>query len=161
VYNQIIKGGIMDSLTIKFFTLEEANALVPEICEMVKEIKSKKHKLIKKINEAAEIKTRVMTNGNRQELKEKIEQILTLQERLTDLRKSLLVKGLIIRDIDQGVFDFPTIIERDLAYFCWTPEESSISYWHPVNKKTRCLLMEKVGMMHTSDNYESGKQSRY
>jgi hypothetical protein len=147
----------MDSLTVKFFTLEEANELVPEIRRIFMEINYEKHELAKKLIEAGEIKKRAMTDGNRRELKEKIEQILILQESLNQTHKSLLSKGLIIRDLDQGVVDFPTIIEGDLGYFCWKMGEMSIKYWHPVGEGTRILLSEEIELMHSPDNRESEK----
>jgi hypothetical protein len=150
----------MDSLTVKFFTLEEANELVPEIRRIFMEINYEKHELAKKLIEAGEIKKRVMTNGNRQELKEKIEQILVLQESLTEIHKSLLSKGLIIRDLDQGVVDFPTIIDGDLGYFCWKLGETSIGYWHPVGEGSRQAITEEIQLLHTHEDKEQGKVNR-
>jgi hypothetical protein len=147
----------MDSLTVKFFTLEEANELVPEIRRIFMEINYEKHELAKKLIEAGEIKKKAMSDGDRRELKEKIEQILILQESLNQTHKSLLSKGLIVRDLDQGVVDFPTIIEGDLGYFCWKMGETSINYWHPVGEGTRIPLSEEVELLHSTDNREAGK----
>jgi hypothetical protein len=151
----------MDSLTMKFFTLEEANALVPEIRKIFMEINYEKHELARKLIEAGDLKNRVNTNGNRAALKEKIEQIISLQESLTESHRSLMEKGLIVRDLDQGIVDFPTIIEGDLGYFCWKLGENKIDYWHPVGEGTRRLITGDVHLMHTSGSgLNNGKTGR-
>jgi hypothetical protein len=39
--------------------------------------------------------------------------------------------GVILRDADQGLVDFPSIREGEEVYLCWLIEEAEIGFWHP------------------------------
>ena len=38
--------------------------------------------------------------------------------------------GLVVRDIDRGLIDFPTILDGREAYLCWQLDEDEIGFWH-------------------------------
>ncbi len=42
----------------------------------------------------------------------------------------IISKGIIIRDIDIGLVDFPAIINDKPAFLCWKIDEKDIMYWH-------------------------------
>jgi Uncharacterized conserved protein (DUF2203) len=37
---------------------------------------------------------------------------------------------IVIRDIDRGLVDFPSIREGEEVYLCWLLDEKEIGYWH-------------------------------
>lgn len=39
-------------------------------------------------------------------------------------------KGIIIRDRDATLFDFPAVINNIPAYLCWSIDEDELEYWH-------------------------------
>jgi len=44
--------------------------------------------------------------------------------------KEITEKGIILRDPDMGLVDFPAVINNRPAYFCWKMDEKDIQYWH-------------------------------
>lgn len=38
--------------------------------------------------------------------------------------------GIVVRDIDRGLIDFPAIIDGQEVYLCWQLDEDGISWWH-------------------------------
>jgi hypothetical protein len=38
--------------------------------------------------------------------------------------------GIVLRDIDRGLIDFPSIVDGREAYLCWELGEDSVDYWH-------------------------------
>jgi hypothetical protein len=38
--------------------------------------------------------------------------------------------GIVVRDIDRGLIDFPTIRDGEEVYLCWELGEDSIDWWH-------------------------------
>ncbi|QIW23485.1 DUF2203 family protein [Sulfolobus sp. S-194] len=44
--------------------------------------------------------------------------------------KEITQKGIIIRDPDMGLVDFPAVINNRPAYLCWKIDEKDIEYWH-------------------------------
>lgn len=39
-------------------------------------------------------------------------------------------KGIVIRDQDATLFDFPAVIDNIPSYLCWSIDEEDIGYWH-------------------------------
>ena len=38
--------------------------------------------------------------------------------------------GIVVRDIDRGLIDFPAILEGREVYLCWELDEDGIGFWH-------------------------------
>ena len=38
-----------------------------------------------------------------------------------------------MRDISQGLADFPAIIDGQEAWLCWRLGEPEVAYWHPTD----------------------------
>lgn len=39
-------------------------------------------------------------------------------------------KGIIVRDREATLFDFPAVIDNIPAYLCWSIDEDELEYWH-------------------------------
>lgn len=37
---------------------------------------------------------------------------------------------IVVRDLDEGIVDFPTLIEGRQAYLCWREGEPTVGHWH-------------------------------
>lgn len=146
---------VMDSMKMKFFTIEEANLLLPEVKSSIYEMSRTRDLLVEQLMQAGELKVKMGLNGNRKALKQKIEEIMGLQNNLAEYGKILMEKGLILRDLDKGLVDFPTIIAGDLGYFCWRLGEDSVDHWHPVNEGSRQLITHDIKILHQGDEGSS------
>lgn len=51
---------------------------------------------------------------------------LQIQSILERIRK----RGIVIRDQDATLFDFPAVIDNIPSYLCWSVDENEIEYWH-------------------------------
>jgi hypothetical protein len=38
--------------------------------------------------------------------------------------------GIVLRDIDRGLIDFPAIVDGREAFLCWELGEDEVAYWH-------------------------------
>ena len=38
--------------------------------------------------------------------------------------------GIVVRDVDRGLIDFPAILEGREVYLCWEFDEDGIGFWH-------------------------------
>lgn len=108
----------------KLYTVEEANALLPYIAPTLVELREK-------FEEAARIReavtTAAATNGGshkRTEWSGTLARVGELVERLEEWQVE-------VRDISQGLVDFPAMIEGEDAYLCWRLGEAEVAYWHP------------------------------
>jgi len=44
--------------------------------------------------------------------------------------RTVLTQGVLIKDLDQGLIDFPAERDGRVVMLCWRLGEESISYWH-------------------------------
>jgi len=121
-----------------FFTLEEARSCLPDVERAVRAAVQAKtyydqseeafHRLLQRITMSGgilvdrfaveTIKSTRQSNGER--MKSAVEEI---QE-----------KGCLIKDLDTGLVDFPTLLRGEEVYLCWRLGETDISYWHGVHE---------------------------
>lgn len=54
-------------------------------------------------------------------------------ERLVEVSQEIESKGILVKDLDQGLIDFPHIRENgEEVYLCWKLGEETIGYWHRI-----------------------------
>ena len=54
-------------------------------------------------------------------------------DRLRDLAQEISSSGIILRDSERGLVDFPMLWEGREVYLCWVLGESSIQFWHEID----------------------------
>ena len=42
-------------------------------------------------------------------------------------------RGIILRDLDSGLIDFPSVRDGEEIYLCWIDGESDIGFWHELD----------------------------
>jgi hypothetical protein len=42
--------------------------------------------------------------------------------------------GVLVKDLDIGLVDFPTLFRGEEVYLCWRMDEDDIDHWHGVNE---------------------------
>lgn len=50
--------------------------------------------------------------------------------RIVETISKIQEAGCLVKDIDEGLIDFPSIIEGQEAFLCWKQGEGRIEYWH-------------------------------
>jgi hypothetical protein len=120
----------------RFFTLLEAEALLPQIDSHLRrlmELKNLHEQLDGSINE---IHHRISVSGGmippRGELLElkrrKAETVRDLKTTVDSIQST----GCQIKDVDTGLIDFPTLYHGKEVLLCWKLGEQGISFWHHV-----------------------------
>lgn len=109
----------------RHFTAEEANAELERVEPMLVALKVAKDQLVDE--EAREALTEAApTNGGGAPGKRVGEAFLEVRRLLTELTES----GIVVRDVDRGLIDFPSVIDGEEVYLCWHLGEDEIAYWH-------------------------------
>lgn len=116
----------------RLFTLEEANALLPRLKNLLFQIQESKAKHDRLEEQAEEYAHHVSSNGHvvekqlnetRQELAKAAAEVNSLIQRVNDL-------GCEVKDIDEGLVDFRTERDGRDVYLCWKLGEPDIRWWH-------------------------------
>lgn len=54
--------------------------------------------------------------------------------RLKSSIEDLQNMGVLVKDLDTGLVDFPTLLRGDEVYVCWQLGEDDVTFWHGVNE---------------------------
>lgn len=116
------------------FTLEEAQSLLPVLESLLKTAIEGKKTAEAIDAEFQEIAHRVFLNGGT------LLKIVPLAKRKAEREKAVqAVKdaiteitaiGVLVKDIDMGLLDFPCVVEGEMILLCWKLGESAITFWH-------------------------------
>jgi hypothetical protein len=107
----------------KTYSVEEANALLPYLAPTLVELRDK-------LPQAVEIKQAIpriaMGNGHSPER----EQWSRTLARVDELLERIQGWEVLLRDVDSGLVDFPTVMQGREAFLCWRLGEPDVAYWH-------------------------------
>ena len=120
----------------RFFTLEEANSHVPWLAEQVQRIAEARGDLARLRRELEAIVRKSRGNGHaevNQELAAKRRETEAIADRLAQLSQEVAARGIILRDPDRGLVDFPSLREGREVYLCWLLGEERVGFWHEVD----------------------------
>ena len=116
----------------RHFTREEANALLPGLKEMLLKLRSSKDELTD--TEAHEALAEATPgNGGGEEGRQVGVAFLEVRRLLGAIEES----GIVLRDIDRGLVDFPAVIDGREVYLCWELGEDEVAYWHDLESGYR------------------------
>ena len=110
-----------------YFTLKDANEILPVVIQKFKNIVKMKNEIFK-IQSEMENNPRYMTNFEdyvikKQELNSAIS---NLYKSIEDLEKI----GVMVKSIDEWLLDFPSKRFEEDVWLCWKDGETEIKFWH-------------------------------
>lgn len=116
------------------FTLEEAESLLPEIEKSLREAISSKSEFEEAETALRSINQRVIMLGGVLVDRSAVYQNKLRRDQSAERLKVAIQKieesGCLIKDLDIGLIDFPTLFRGDEVYLCWKLGEQGISFWH-------------------------------
>lgn len=113
----------------RYFTLSEANETLNTIRTLVDEIQAIRQKVLSSQPEVWSALEKSVGNGGNRSLSLLIQDF----EQLDALVHSILELGVLIKDINSGLLDFPALREGREVYLCWQLGEGEIAFWHEVD----------------------------
>ena len=109
----------------RHYTLEEAAAVLPQVEELIRRLRSARERLTDR--EAREaLSAAAPTNGGGEPGRSVSEGFLALRDTLIELRELEVV----LRDLEKGLVDFPAMRDGREVYLCWQEGEDEIAFWH-------------------------------
>jgi hypothetical protein len=112
----------------RHFTREEANALIPQLGGLLSRLREAKDELTD--TEAHEVLAESAPgNGGGGEGRQVGVAFLEVRRLLETIEQS----GIVLRDIDRGLVDFPAMRDGREVYLCWELGEDDVAYWHDLD----------------------------
>lgn len=118
----------------KKFTIEEAEALIPQLEQIMLSIMDNKRGAADLSEELAKIQRESRRTGGKgidpSLLMNKQTEIDFLVQIISEGLEALEELGAMPKDLDTGLVDFPAIIDGEPVLLCWKYGEKSIDYYH-------------------------------
>ena len=119
----------MESAFERLFTVEEANALLPTLQEILDDLAVHRDALHEKAPHMEPILRAAIGNGGGKAGSEyglETYRLYVAVERIREL-------GVVLKDLDMGLLDFPHEREGRVVFLCWHPPEERVAYWHDLD----------------------------
>jgi hypothetical protein len=125
-------------MTEKYFTRQEAEELLPLIEQSLKEARAHKQKMEGLNHELAQAAARIMVLGGSVphygQLAATKAQRDQFGEELREAVETIQQTGCLVKDLDEGLVDFPSLRQGEEVYLCWKLGEERIGYWHGIEE---------------------------
>ena len=119
----------MDPAFERLFTVEEANDLIPRLREILDELALHRDALREKAPDMEPILEASIGNGGGRAGSEYGAEAYNLYLAVECIREL----GVVLKDLDMGLLDFPHEREGRIVFLCWHPSEENIAYWHDLD----------------------------
>jgi hypothetical protein len=122
----------------RHFTLPEAQGLLPRVQRLVEQALEGKSRYEAADASFQKLGQKVMLMGGL--IVDRARALELKSERgaaATALKSSIETiheVGCVVKDLDIGLVDFPTLFRGEEVYLCWKMGESSIQFWHGVDE---------------------------
>ena len=112
----------------KLFTVEEANALLPKLQKLLDDLALHRDALREKAPHLESTLRAAGANGGSSGGSEYVVEAYNLYLAIERIREL----GVLLKDLDMGLLDFPHERGGRVVFLCWHPPEERIGYWHEI-----------------------------
>lgn len=121
---------------VKTFTVKQANATLPLVRAIARDLVQLSREMEDRRERLAHLTYgRDMSSGNPydDELAQVESDLIQDAKLLTGYAEELRSLGVELKSPVDGLVDFPTVVDGELAYLCWKYDEPEIQFWHTIN----------------------------
>ena len=118
----------------KTFSLSEAQTLLPVLESLLRKAQAASAKAGELEREMQQLSQRIFLSGGMHVDVAKAAKRRAERERAVQESKDTLAEideiGVQVKDLEQGLLDFPSVMDGNAVLLCWKPGEKEIGFWH-------------------------------
>jgi hypothetical protein len=122
----------------KYFTLREAQELLPFIGPHLEQAREQKKNMDRLDEELSRASAEIMVLGGSLPPRMRLAQTRLERDQFAgELKASvseIVRTGCLIKDLEVGLVDFPALLRGEEVYLCWKLGEERIEYWHGIDE---------------------------
>jgi hypothetical protein len=121
----------------RHFTPEEANELLAEVRPAAEELVEHRRAMVAAAARQARLVQRIGANGgdlDPQEPRRLEEEFERERDSLGRCLEKLEALGVLVKDLDRGLVDFPALHDGEEVLLCWQVGENEVAFWHGVDE---------------------------
>jgi hypothetical protein len=117
----------------RHFTTDEANEALERVRPVAESLVAHRRAFTVAAARRARLSQRILGNGGDfdpqepSELEEQLEREAEAVARAVDELQGL---GVLVKDLDRGLVDFPALRDGEEVLLCWQVGEDAVAYWH-------------------------------
>lgn len=115
---------------LRLFSLDEARAMLPALRDQMLDMQRQKSELDGLRTRLRSLSPVMRANGHSEEAADLDRDIRKRVDRLRVQLEELMARGILVKDLDQGIVDFPHRRDGEIVLLCWKLDEPDIRYWH-------------------------------
>jgi hypothetical protein len=118
---------------MRHFTPEEANAALDQVRPLVEQMVAHRREHVEALERQEELEGRIRGNGGGippAELAEAAAEVDRQARALARAVDDIVELGVEVKDLDEGLVDFPALHHGETVLLCWQLGEDEIGYWH-------------------------------
>jgi hypothetical protein len=112
----------------KHYTIDEARALLPQVRKWLDQIAAVKEQLAKMDLRVASLSESGDDIGG-----VSVNTSMKLRADLHSTLREFADRGILVKDIDRGLIDFPSLKNGKEIFLCWEKDEEDIQFWHDLD----------------------------
>lgn len=122
----------------RLFTLSEANHLIPQLNTRMASVRQAKAVLARTKDDIRRASARAEYGGG----SAAGPLYITSLQQISSNLQAIQEMGVLVKDVDLGLCDFPHLRDGRVVFLCWKYGESEIKWWHETTTgyKDRCPL---------------------
>ena len=121
----------------RYFTAEEANEALLEVRPLTEELVGHRRALVELQERQSAVTARIAGNGGNVEPHELEEVQAHLDEEVAGIARCVArihEVGALVKDLDDGLVDFPATRDGRDVLLCWRLGEDEIGFWHGLDE---------------------------
>ena len=122
---------------MRHFTPDEANAELVAVRPLVERMVGQRQAHVDALARQEELEGHIRGNGGGippAELAETAAEVERVARELAKTIDDIVAHGAEIKDLDEGLIDFPALRHGETVLLCWKLGEDEIRYWHTVEE---------------------------
>lgn len=120
---------------MRHFTPEEANAALADVAPLVEQMVAHRRAHVEALARQEELEGHIRGNGGGIPPAELAEAAAVVEREARELARTvdeIGAHGAQVKDVDEGLIDFPARRGDETVLLCWRLGEDEIAYWHTV-----------------------------
>jgi hypothetical protein len=120
---------------VRHFTPEEASDALAQVRPFVERMVERRRSHVEALERQEELEGHIRGNGGGippAELADTAAEVERLERELAHAVDALVELGVQVKDVDEGLVDFPALRHGETVLLCWKLGEEDVGYWHTV-----------------------------
>jgi hypothetical protein len=113
----------------RLFTPEEANDALIKIRPLLAQALAARQAILRFRPDLEPTLEKALGNGHNIESPE----VLAAFDRLRSALEEIQSLGVLVKDVNSGLLDFPCMRDGRIVFLCWRYDEPSVRYWHDLD----------------------------